>query len=225
MAPVKKTLARERERAKEVFVRLASAYPDMRCTLDYETPLDLLVATILAAQCTDERVNIVSKRLFQKYRTCEDYLKVPVEELEQDVQSCGFYRQKTKSIRETCRALIERFDGQVPNTMEALLSLRGVGRKTANVILGTCFGHQGIIVDTHCRRLSNRLGFSRHTDPEKIERDLAQVWPPDHWTDMSHCMVFHGRAICSAARPKCSQCCIRDLCPFPDTPQGAKSAR
>lgn len=225
MAANKKTLASERIRAQEVFDRLVAAYPDIHCTLEFETPLDLLVATILAAQCTDERVNIVSKDLFKKYRVCEDYLCVPVEELERDVQSCGFYRQKTKSIRETCRTLLERFGGEVPSSMDDLLTLRGVGRKTANVLLGTCHGHQGVIVDTHCKRVSNRLGFTRNSDPVKIEQDLMKVWPQPHWTDMSHCMVFHGRAICMAGRPRCSECPVRDLCPFPETREGKKVAR
>lgn len=225
MATLKKTLAGERARAEAVRQRLAETYPEARCSLDFDTPLDLLVATILSAQCTDERVNKVTKDLFRKYRVCEDYLRVPQEELEQDVHTCGFYRQKTKSIRDTCAALLERHGGEVPGRMEDLLQLQGVGRKTANVMLAMCFGHQAAIVDTHCKRVSYRLGFTRNTDPDKIELDLMKVWPKNHCTEMSHLMIFHGRAVCVAGRPWCSRCPVRDLCPYPDSREGAKVAR
>lgn len=225
MAKVKKGVADQRARAAEILARLRKVLPELSCPLEHRTPLDLLVATILSAQCTDERVNLVTKDLFRKYRSCEDYLRVPVEELERDIHSCGFYRQKARSIRQACEAILERFGGKVPDNMEDLVTLQGVGRKTANVILATCHGKQAVIVDTHCKRVSHRLGFTRHTDPEKIERDLMQAWPPDAWTDLSHAVIFHGRAVCVAGRPWCSKCVIRDLCPFPDTAEGRKSAR
>jgi endonuclease-3 len=225
MAKIKKGVGEQKARAAEILERLSKTYSDLKVSLDYTTPLDLLVATILSAQCTDARVNEVTKCLFGKYRTCEDYLRVPVEELEQDVHSCGFYRQKTKSIRETCRSILEEFEGVVPDNMDDLTKLRGVGRKTANVLLASCHGQQAVIVDTHCKRVANRLGFTRNTDPEKIEQDLMKVWPSDRWTGLSHALVLHGRYICVAGRPKCSECPIYDLCPFPDTPEGKKVAR
>ncbi len=225
MAKVQKTLTGERQRAREVYERLHRAYPDARCSLDFTTPLDLLVATILSAQCTDERVNLVTRDLFRKYRTCDDYLRVPQEELETDIHSCGFYRQKARSIREACRALRDEHGGEVPGTLEELTRLQGVGRKTANVVLAECFDRQAVIVDTHCKRVNTRLGFTRNADPDKIEQDLMKVWPPDRWTVMSHLMIFHGRAVCVARGPRCSVCPVRDLCPFPDTPEGRKQAR
>lgn len=225
MAKLKKGIEDQRARAAEILERLRKVFPNLDCPLHHQTPLDLLVATILSAQCTDERVNKVTEDLFKKYRTCEDYLRVPVEELEEDVHSCGFYRQKTRSIRQTCEAILERFGGEVPDNMEDLVTLQGVGRKTANVILATCHGRQAVIVDTHCKRVSHRLGFTRNTDPDKIEQDLMKAWPPEHWTDLTHAIIFHGRGICVAGRPWCSKCPIRDLCPFPDTPEGKKAAR
>lgn len=212
-------------RAREVFARLRAQYPDAECSLDYRNPLELLVATILAAQCTDVRVNIVTKDLFKKYKTCEDYVAAPALQLEKEIQTCGFFRQKTKSIQNTCRAIIEDFGGKVPGTMEELTRLPGVGRKTANVILGQCFKVPSIIVDTHCLRVTNRLGFTRNDDPTKVEQDLMKVWDKEKWTLFSHLMVFHGRAICSARGPKCSQCPVNTLCPFPHTPEGKKAAK
>lgn len=217
--------AAERERAFEVCRRLKTGYPKARCTLDFESPLELLVATILAAQCTDERVNIVTKDLFAKYRTARDYAEAPEGELEEAVRSCGFYRQKAASIRKTCAALIERFGGRVPSSMEDLTSLDGVGRKTANVLLGECFDTPGIIVDTHCKRLSNRLGLTKHDDPAKIEQDLMSLLPQAEWTQFSHGLVYHGRAVCVARGPKCSACVLSDLCPFPGSREGRKVAR
>ena len=225
MPTLKLTQTANRERAKRVLERLREAYPDARCSLDFSTPLELLVATILAAQCTDARVNIVTKDLFRKYQCAKDYVNVPQEELEKDIQTCGFYRNKAKSIQKACASIIEQHGGAVPGTMEELVALDGVGRKTANVILGECFGGQGVIVDTHCGRISKRLGFTRNTDPVKIEKDLMKVWPPNHWTLFSHLMVFHGRATCIARAPRCSQCPVRDLCPFPETREGKKIAR
>lgn len=213
------------QRAREVYDRLFAHYPDATCSLDYRRPLELLVATILAAQCTDARVNIVTKDLFKKYKTCQDYVDVPATQLEKEIQTCGFFRQKTKSIQNTCRAILDDFGGKVPGTMEELTRLPGVGRKTANVILGQCFNVPGVIVDTHCRRVTNRLAFTKNDDPTKIEQDLMKVWDREHWTMYSHLMVFHGRAICVARGPKCSQCPVRELCPFPDTKEGKKIAK
>lgn len=220
-----RTLASNRKRAVEVFKRLEQDYPDARCSLDFVDPLQLMISTILAAQCTDERVNIVTKDLFQMYRTAQDYANAPEGELEKAIHSCGFYRQKAKSIRNACRTILERFGGKVPGTMEDLLQLDGVGRKTANVLLGECFNTQGIIVDTHCTRLSQRLGFTKHSDPAKIEQDLMQTVPYENWTMFSHYLVFHGRAVCIARAPRCSECSVRALCPFPDSPQGKKIAK
>jgi endonuclease-3 len=225
MAKIALTSEANRQRAREVFRRLQEAYPDAHCTLDYHSPLQLLIMTILAAQCTDTRVNIVCKTLFKKYPTARSFLEVPIEELEEDIRTTGFFRQKARSIVNTCRILVEQYGGKVPGSMEELTQLPGVGRKTANVLLGECFGHQGVIVDTHCTRLANRLGFTRQQDAAKIEQDLMKVWPPEHWTMFSHYMVFHGRAVCTARAPRCSQCVVIDLCPFPASREGKKIAR
>lgn len=217
MAKATMTLAAQRKRAREIFMRLKRAYPDARCALDYATPLELLAATILAAQCTDVRVNEVTKTLFKKYRTPEDYLAAPREELEGIIRSCGFFRQKAKSIAGACAKIINEFGAIVPGTMDELLTLAGVGRKTANVLLGECFNTPGIIVDTHCKRVAYRLGLTRHTDPDKIEADLAKLCPKENWTLFSHCIVFHGRNVCHARKPQCPTCTLRSLCPFPET--------
>jgi endonuclease-3 len=206
-----------RERAEAIRPRLEEAYPDARCSLDYATPLDLLVATILAAQCTDERVNIVTKTLFRRYRTPKDYLAAPRDQLEADVRTCGFFRQKSKSIVNACRRILEVYNGEVPGTMEELITLDGVGRKTANVLLGECFGTPGIIVDTHAGRISRRLRFTRHEDPGKVEQDLMRILPRESWTQFSHCLVFHGRRTCTARSPKCDLCPIHDWCPYPSS--------
>lgn len=223
----KRKVARETagERAAEILKRLRVAYPDACCSLDHRNALELLVATILAAQCTDERVNVVTKSLFAKYRSAKDYAGASQAAMEEAIRSCGFYRNKAKSIQGTCRALVERFGGKVPGTMEELLELEGVGRKTANVILGECFGVPGIIVDTHCKRLARRMGLTKEDDPAKIEKDLMDVLPERDWTVFSHCMVFHGREVCAARGPACSRCVLRDLCPFPETAEGQKTAR
>lgn len=220
MASIKETVTAKRERARKIFARLSAAYPDARCTLDFKNPFQLLIMTALAAQCTDARVNIVCKDLFQKYHGPADFLKVPLEELERDIQPCGFYRNKAKNIMHACQVLMERHGGEVPRTIEELVQLGGVGRKTANVVLGECFGHQGVIVDTHCTRLATRMGFTKAQDPVKIEQELMKVWPPEHWTMMSHYMVHHGRAVCQARKPMCSACVVRDCCPFPETREG-----
>jgi endonuclease-3 len=210
----KNTLKSKRERSTEIFRRLRIVHADACCSLDYRKPLELMVATILAAQCTDARVNVVTPALFMKYRRPEDYVNAPREELEELIRTCGFFRQKAKSIVNACSRIISEYGGEVPGTMEELLTLDGVGRKTANVLLGECFGVPGIIVDTHCMRLSWRLGFTRLDEPAGIERDLAKIWPREDWTLNSHCLVFHGRATCRARAPLCSECRINDLCPY-----------
>lgn len=197
-----------------VLGRLKKEYPDAHCTLDFTTPLDLLVATILAAQCTDARVNIVTKSLFQKYRTPEDYLAVSAEELQRDIHSCGTFRTKAKAIQESCRNIVNDYGGEVPRTMKDMLTLRGVGRKTASVVLATAYGViDGIPVDTHCIRLSHRLGLSKQKTQEKIELDLMEKTPKKDWVLLSHLLVFHGRAVCHARSPKCSECVLKDRCP------------
>lgn len=217
MGKTKMSLTDNRERARKIFQLLKKAYPDARCMLDHANALELLVATILAAQCTDERVNIVTKTLFKRYKTPGDYASVPQEELETAVRTCGFFRQKARTIRNACAKIVRDFGGNVPGSMDELLKLDGVGRKTANVVLGECFNTPGIIVDTHCRRVAYRLGFTRHTDPDKIEQDLMRLWPQKDWTLYSHCIVFHGRRVCQARTPKCAACLIRALCPLPQT--------
>lgn len=189
-------------------------YPEPQCELNFSNPLELLVATILSAQCTDVRVNLVTASLFQKYRRPEEYLAVPVEELEEDIHSTGFYRNKTKNIRGACARMLAEYNGQVPDTMEALLTLPGVARKTANVVLGNVFGKaEGIAVDTHVTRLSNLLGLTEQSDPVKIERDLMAKFPQREWTNISHRIILHGRRVCIARRPRCGECGLSDLCP------------
>lgn len=200
-------------RMAEVINRLKQTYPDAGIALNFSTPLELLVATMLAAQCTDERVNQVTKALFQKYRNPEDYVSAPQEELEQAIHSTGFFRNKAASIRKCCQALVDRHGGKVPNTMEELVALGGVGRKTANVLLGNAFGIPGIAVDTHVKRLSGLLGFTEAEDPEKIETDLMAIVAKSDWTVLGHLFAHHGRAVCVARRPNCAECVLSDLCP------------
>lgn len=202
------------KRIGEIIKRLKKAYPDAKTTLNYTNAFELLVATILSAQCTDERVNQVTKTLFKKYTKPEDYLKVPEEELQNDIRSTGFFRNKTKSIRGSSKKLIEDFGGQVPGTMEQLLTLPGVARKTANVVLGNVFKiADGVVVDTHVSRLSQRLGLTKNTTAEKIEQDLMKLVPKDEWIRISHMLILHGRYICKALRPECENCVLNDLCP------------
>ena len=200
--------------AAEVVKRLRKAYLDARCALNFRTPLQLLIATILSAQCTDVRVNIVTKDLFRKYPRGEDFAAARLPKLERDIQSTGFFRMKAKNIKACCQAIVERHGGQVPQDLEALVELPGVGRKTANVVLGTAFGlPTGVVVDTHVTRISNRLGLTQHSDPVKIEQDLMAQIPKRQWIDFSHRMIHHGRQICIARRPKCDICPLADICP------------
>ncbi|MEK7794493.1 MAG: endonuclease III [Candidatus Hydrogenedentota bacterium] len=224
MPEFKLTQSANRDRAKRIYAKLVQVYPEAKCSLDHRTPLELMVATILSAQCTDARVNIVTKDLFRDFKTAQDYVDNPAK-LEKMIKSCGFYRSKCKNIVNACQKLIERHDGQVPRTLEELTALDGVGRKTANVILGTAYDTPGVVVDTHCGRIARRLGFTKNTDPVKVERDLMKIWERDHWSLYSHLFVFHGRAYCTARAPKCSECPIRALCPFPGTREGKKIAK
>ena len=199
---------------KAIIEELHRLYPDARCTLNFSNPLELLIATQLAAQCSDERVNMVTEKLFQKYRSPEDYVNASQEELEQDIKQTGFYRNKAKNIRAACQRIITEYGGEVPQTMAGLLSLAGVARKTANVVLGNAFGIvEGFTVDTHNIRLSRRLGWTKHDDAVKVEQDLMRIIPREDWFDLSHLLIFHGRTICNARRPLCEQCSLAPLCP------------
>jgi endonuclease-3 len=199
---------------EETIARLKSAYPEARTALDWSNPLELLVATILSAQTTDVRVNAVTPNLFAKYPTAADYAGADPTELEEDIRPTGFFRNKAKSLRGMARALADDHGGEVPRTMDELVALPGVGRKTANVVLGNAFGiDEGVVVDTHVRRLSNRLGFTTQNDPEKIERDLMQTVPNRDWTVFSHLLILHGRSVCKARKPACVDCVVNDLCP------------
>jgi endonuclease-3 len=209
-----KTVEQRRERVRKILPILRKSYPEAKCSLDYANPLELLVATILSAQCTDERVNLVTKTLFRKYRSAKDYAGVALEELEKDIQSTGFYRNKAKSLKGMGHALVERHGGKVPATMDELVELPGVGRKTANVVLGNAFGKNvGVVVDTHVGRLSERLGLTKEKDPVKVEADLAEVVPQDEWTMWAHLMIAHGRKICQARKPRCQECPLLAYCP------------
>jgi endonuclease-3 len=204
----------EKQRTRKIITRLKKAYPDAHCSLNHTNAFELLIATILSAQCTDERVNIVTAELFRKYRSCEDYLNVLPEELQQDIHSTGFFRNKTKSIQGACRKMIDEHGGQVPNDVEKLLALPGVARKTANVVLGNAFGvASGVVVDTHVGRISNLLGLTREKQPEKIERDLMELVPKKDWIDFSHLLIYHGRRVCKARKPECGKCVVESLCP------------
>lgn len=215
MAAVNKIVQQRQQRVAGILPILRRTYPQARCSLDYSNPLELLVATILSAQCTDERVNQVTRDLFRKYRKAEDYARVSQQELEKDIQSTGFYRNKARSIRAMAQSLVEKHAGKVPDTMEELVQLAGVGRKTANVVLGNAFGKNvGIVVDTHVARLAQRLGLTTHkSDAVKIEQDLMQVVPQEYWTLWGHLLIHHGRAICQARKPRCEQCPLFEHCP------------
>jgi len=203
-----------KKHAARIVRRLAKAYPNAECALEFRTPLQLLVATILSAQCTDRRVNLVTKDLFRKYRTAADFAAAPLPELEKAIQSTGFFRNKARNIKACCQQLVDRFEGEVPEEMESLVGLPGVGRKTANVVRGTAFGvASGVVVDTHVTRIAHRLGLTEQTDAVKIERDLMELIPRSQWIDFSHRLIHHGRQICVARRPKCGECPLADVCP------------
>lgn len=202
------------EQVELIIAELRHLYPEAMCTLNYSTPLELLVATQLAAQCTDERVNIVTAQLFSKYHCVEDYATMSQEELEQDIKSTGFYRNKARNIRAACQRMITEYGGEVPQTMVELVSLAGVARKTANVVLGNAFGIvEGFTVDTHVTRLSRRFGWTTQEDAVKIEQELMRIVPQKDWFDLSHLMIFHGRAICNARKPLCRRCSLAQICP------------
>jgi len=202
------------ERAVAILDRLAAEHPGARIALDYTTPLELLVATILSAQCTDARVNVVTPPLFRRCRTPEDYLALPPAELEEMIRPTGFFRNKAKAIRAACADIVERFDGRVPETLDDLVTLHGVGRKTAAVVSSNAFGRRdGIAVDTHVGRVSRRLGLTRHTDPVKVERALMRLFPRERWLQVSDVLIFHGRRVCDARRPRCEACAVNDVCP------------
>ena len=204
----------EKQRTRQIIRLLKKAYPDAHCSLNHSNALELLIATILSAQCTDERVNIVTADLFRKYKSPADYLRVPLSELEQDIRSTGFYRNKAKSIQGACKLIVEKFNGRVPETFDELLELPGVARKTANVVMGNAFGiASGVVVDTHVSRLSQLLGLTEYSQPEKIEQDLIERVPKNDWIDFSHLLIYHGRAVCIARRPKCGECVLEHLCP------------
>ncbi len=196
-----------------ILQRLDEAYPGATCALNYQTPLQLLIATILSAQCTDERVNKVTSSLFQKYKTAKDFAEADLETLQEEIRSTGFYKNKAKAIQACCRKIVGEFGGEVPSTLEEMITLPGVGRKTANLVLGETRHIPGIVVDTHVRRLAKRLGLTKHDDPEKIEQDLMRLIPKDRWTLFSHQLIHHGRQVCKARKPACDRCVLKDLCP------------
>jgi len=201
-------------RAQQIIAGLDKLYPDAYCELNNSNPLELLIATILSAQCTDKQVNIVTEKLFQKYHTAQDYAEADPAEFANDIRRIGLYRAKAKNIQATCRKLLERHGGQIPQTMKELTALDGVGRKTANVVLGNAFNiNVGVVVDTHVGRLSNRLGLTKEADPKKIEQDLMKLVPQNDWTRFSHQLIFHGRRCCSARKPDCANCELSSLCP------------
>ena len=201
-------------RTERILAALQKTYPDAHCELNFSNPLELLIATILSAQCTDKRVNLVTAELFRKYRRAADFANADLAGLEQDIKSTGFFRNKAKNIQACCAALVDRHRGEVPRTMAELTALGGVGRKTANVVLGNAFGlNVGVVVDTHIARLSQRLGLTRQTDPEKIEQDLMPLVPREQWTLFSHWLIWHGRRRCAARGPDCANCEIQKLCP------------
>jgi endonuclease-3 len=205
------------ERVKKIIVRLQRAHPDAKLALNFSSPFELLIALILAAQCTDEKVNAVTGSLvFNKYRTPADYVRVPAEKLEADIRPTGFYRNKTRAIQGCCQQLIQRFSSQVPSNLDDLITLPGVGRKTANIVLGNAFGTPAIGVDTHVMRLAQRLGLTRNDDPDKIEDDLTPIVPKKDQVHFCHLLQFHGRRVCVARKPRCYECVLDDLCPYSD---------
>jgi endonuclease III len=210
----RESIAAKKERAQKICATLQRTYPNAHCELIFSSPLELLVATILSAQCTDKIVNIVTEKLFQKYRAAEDFARAEISGLENDIRSTGFYKNKAKNLKACCAALVEKFDGEVPRTMEELIELGGVGRKTANVVLGNVFNiNVGVVVDTHVTRLSNRLGLTKQYDAVKIEWELMQLVPQKDWTLFSHWLIWHGRRCCFARKPDCKNCEIKKICP------------
>jgi endonuclease-3 len=210
----RETLAAKKERTLQIIAVLQRTYPDAHCELNFSNPLELLIATILSAQCTDKRVNLVTAELFKKYRSAKDFAAANISELENDIRSTGFYKNKAKNLKACCAALVKKFGGEVPRTMDELHALAGVGRKTANVVLGNAFDlNVGVVVDTHVTRLCNRLGLVKGTDAVKIERELMKLVPQNDWTLWSHWLIWHGRRRCAARKPDCAQCEIQNLCP------------
>jgi len=204
----------DKAKLQKIIELLEKEYPDAKIALHYTNPLELLIATILSAQCTDNRVNMVTQKLFKKYKTVKDYANADLKELEEDIRSTGFYRNKAKNIKKCCQMLIEKFNSQIPKTMEKLLELPGVARKTANIVLSNAFGVvEGIAVDTHVRRLTKRLGLSMNSDPDKIEKDLMRIVSRDYWMRITDLLIFHGRRICTARKPTCEKCVLNKLCP------------
>ena len=224
-------IADKKKHTAEIIKRLKKAYPDAHCALVHSNAFELLIATILSAQCTDVRVNIVTADLFRKYHGPQDFLNVSQQELEKDIHSTGFFRNKAKNIQAACRRIIDEYHGEVPKTMDELLTLGGVARKTANVVMGNAFGiASGVVVDTHVSRLSQRLGLTENTTPEKIEKDLAQLVPKRNWVMFPHWLIYHGRQICYARKPKCPECVLADICPsrelfYPATPPPAARSK
>lgn len=218
----RETDAERRRRAQRIVRRLAAAYPDARCALDFRNPFELLVATILSAQCTDKKVNEVTPALFARYPTPKALADAKPAEVEAMIRPTGFYRQKAKAIQSSARDIVERFGGRVPGTMDELLSLHGVARKTANVVLGNAFGVPGLTVDTHMKRVHARLGLTKHEDPVKIERDLMALIPEPEWTIYSHRVIHHGRVCCDARRPRCEECPLAVDCPWPRARAGVR---
>ena len=222
---MRESLEARRARARTLIRHLERAYPDAACALRFTTPLELLVATILAAQCTDERVNQVTRTLFEKYRRAEDYARADAATFEGEIRSTGFFRAKTRSVLGMARALVERHGGEVPRTLEALTALPGVGRKTANVVLGNAFGVPGIAVDTHVFRVTQRLGLAKADDADEVEAQLAEVVPRPTWTRFCHLIQAHGRQVCHARTPECPECPVRALCPWPGKTGGRGAVR
>ena len=202
-----------KKHATEIFRRLHEQYPNSQCSLEFRKPHELLVSTILSAQCTDKRVNQVTPELFRKYPSPQAFADADIEELKNDIRSTGFFNNKAKSIKASMQSIVDKFKGEIPNTLVQLTSLNGVGRKTANVVLGDAFGVPGIVVDTHVKRIAGLLGLTHNRDPVKIEYDLMALFPPEDWTLLGHLMIDHGRAICIARRPKCNDCVLTDICP------------
>jgi endonuclease III len=206
-------LQEKKLRAAKIFEILDPLYTEEKTALKYRTPFELLIATILSAQCTDKQVNVVTKTLFEKYKSPEDYLSAPVEELEADIRPTGFYKNKTRSIKGCCRGLIDLYKGRVPETLEELVKLPGVGRKTANCVLGAAFNVPGVVVDTHVKRLATRMGFSESSNPDKIESDLMEILPRDRWRRFSDILIYHGRDVCKARKPDHARCAVAKYCP------------